>query len=115
MKPMKTVAAVALSSPGYLSLPEVMAAGLGVGCVMLLLGLTGAMDLINRAVPGSIVRGIQLAVGLQLAQKVSFWVGAFLGGNTSMHMSTWPGTQRVVAAQVVKLLSDVSPFTHIVV
>jgi predicted benzoate:H+ symporter BenE len=66
---MKTIAAVALASPG-LSLPEVMAAGLFVGGVMLLLGVTGAMDLVNRAVPGSIVRGIQLAVGLQLAQKV---------------------------------------------
>jgi predicted benzoate:H+ symporter BenE len=67
---MKTIAAVALASPG-LSLSEVMNAGLFVGGVMLLLGLTGAMDLVNRVVPGSIVRGIQLAVGLQLAQKVS--------------------------------------------
>lgn len=69
-QPMKTIAAVALSAP-RLSLPEVMSAGLFVGGVMLLCGLTGAMDLVNRAVPGSIVRGIQLAVGLQLAQKVS--------------------------------------------
>lgn len=66
---MKTIAAVALAAPG-LTLPEVMAAGLFVGGVMLLLGITGAMDLASRAVPGSIVRGIQLAVGLQLAQKV---------------------------------------------
>lgn len=71
---MKTIAAVALASPG-LSLAEVMAAGLFVGCVMLLLGATGAMDLVNRAVPGNIVRGIQLAVGLQLAQKVGAGVG----------------------------------------
>jgi len=69
---MKTIAAVALSAgpPGGLSLPEAMSAGLFVGGVMLLLGLTGTMDLASRAVPGSIVSGIQLAVGLQLAQKV---------------------------------------------
>jgi hypothetical protein len=38
--------------------------------VMLLLGVTGAMDLFNSLIPGSIVRGIQLAVGLALAKKV---------------------------------------------
>jgi hypothetical protein len=37
---------------------------------MLLLGLSGLMDAFNAAVPGSIVRGIQLAVGLSLAKKV---------------------------------------------
>jgi hypothetical protein len=32
-------------------------------------GLTGAMDLISRIVRGSVDRGFQLAVGLQLAQR----------------------------------------------
>lgn len=40
---------------------------------MLLLGLAGLMDSFNAAVPSSIVRGIQLAVGLSLAKKVCSW------------------------------------------
>lgn len=53
-----------------LSLAEVMSAGLFVSGTMLLLGATRLMDLFNAAVPPSIVRGIQLAVGLALAKKV---------------------------------------------
>jgi len=53
-----------------LSIPEAMAAGLFVSVTMLLLGLTGLMDMLNALVPTSVVRGIQLAVGLSLAQKV---------------------------------------------
>jgi hypothetical protein len=53
-----------------LTLPEALSAGLFVSGTMLLLGLSGLMDAFNAAVPGSIVRGIQLAVGLALAKKV---------------------------------------------
>lgn len=55
---------------GDISLGEIMAAGLFVSGVMLLLGATGAMGLLHAAVPPSVIRGVQLAVGLALAQKV---------------------------------------------
>jgi hypothetical protein len=77
-QPMKAIAAVALAPPG-LSLPEAMAAGLVVGAAVLLLGGAGLMDRAARTIPGCIVRGIQLAVGLQLAQKVGvLWRGVLL-------------------------------------
>src|SRR5260370_16699075 len=41
--------------------------GLAIGMVMLLLTVTGAMDWVANAVPKSVVRGIQLGLGLQLA------------------------------------------------
>lgn len=58
------------SASAGLSLPEALSAGLFVSGSMLLLGLTGLMTAFNAAVPISIVRGIQLAVGLSLAKKV---------------------------------------------
>eukprot|EP00879_Flechtneria_rotunda_P023994 GHRR01025415.1.p2 GENE.GHRR01025415.1~~GHRR01025415.1.p2 ORF type:complete len:153 (+),score=28.67 GHRR01025415.1:488-946(+) len=73
VQPMHAIAAVALAAPG-LTLPEVMSAGFFVSGTMMLLGVTGAMTLFNAIIPGSIVRGIQLAVGLLLAKKVRMLV-----------------------------------------
>lgn len=42
--------------------------GLAIGILMLLLTLTGLIDWLARAVPKTVVRGIQLGLGLQLAQ-----------------------------------------------
>lgn len=42
-------------------------AGLAIGIVMLLLAVTGLLTALARAVPKSVVRGIQLGLGLQLA------------------------------------------------
>ena len=42
-------------------------AGLAIGVVMLLLAVTGLLTALARAVPKSVVRGIQLGLGLQLA------------------------------------------------
>jgi len=43
------------------------AAGLAIGVVMLLLTVTGLIDWIARAVPKTVVRGIQFGLGMQLA------------------------------------------------
>jgi hypothetical protein len=42
-------------------------AGLAIGIVMLILSATGAIDWLARAVPKSVIRGIQLGLGIQLA------------------------------------------------
>ena len=42
-------------------------AGLAIGVVMLLLSVTGLIDALARAVPKTVVRGIQFGLGLQLA------------------------------------------------
>jgi MFS superfamily sulfate permease-like transporter len=67
VQPMKAIAAVALTQG--LSLPEILAAGATVSVVVLLLGVTGLIDWVNRIVPKSVVRGLQLALGLSLLMK----------------------------------------------
>lgn len=68
VQPMKTIAAVALSEAS-LTIPEMTSAGLTVSCVVFLLGITRGMTIFNKLVPFSLVRGIQLGVGLKLAVK----------------------------------------------
>jgi len=41
--------------------------GLAIGIVMLILTLTGLIDLLGRYIPKAVVRGIQMGLGLQLA------------------------------------------------
>lgn len=67
VQPMKAIAAVALTEG--LTAPEIVAAGATVSLVVLILGLTGLIDGLNRIVPKSVVRGLQLALGLSLAIK----------------------------------------------
>ncbi len=62
VQPMKAIAAVAIADG--LTTTEVGVAGLGVGMVMLLLGITIAAQRIERWIPLPIVRGIQLGVGV---------------------------------------------------
>ena len=65
VQPMKAIAAVAIAeglAPG-----EIAAAGFGAGIVVLALGLTGLVGIVERWVPRAVVRGIQLGVGLKLA------------------------------------------------
>jgi MFS superfamily sulfate permease-like transporter len=67
VQPMKAIAAVALTQG--LSLPEILAAGATVSALVLVLGVTGLIDWLNRVVPKSVVRGLQLALGLSLLMK----------------------------------------------
>jgi MFS superfamily sulfate permease-like transporter len=67
VQPMKAIAAVALTEG--LTVPQILAAGISVGTVLLVLGLTGLIDWLNRAIPRSVVRGLQMALGLSLLMK----------------------------------------------
>jgi MFS superfamily sulfate permease-like transporter len=67
VQPMKAIAAVALTEG--LTVPQILAAGATVSAVVLILGLTGLIDWLNRLVPRSVVRGLQLALGLSLLMK----------------------------------------------
>ena len=67
VQPMKAIAAVALTEG--LTVGEILAAGAIVSFVILVLGLTGLIDWLNRVVPKSVVRGLQLALGLSLLIK----------------------------------------------
>ncbi len=67
VQPMKAIAAIAITEG--LSVNEIVAAGVTVSAVILFLGLTGLIGWLNRAIPKSVVRGVQLALGLSLLMK----------------------------------------------
>ncbi len=64
VQPMKAIAAVAIAEG--LSESQIISAGIVTGVVMLLLGVTGMMNWLNSVIPKSVVRGLQLALGLKL-------------------------------------------------
>lgn len=81
VQPMKAIAAVAISEG--LTEAQILTAGIVTGAVVLLLGLTGLIGRLNRTIPRSVVRGLQLAIGLQLLTKgigmvtgTGVWLGA---------------------------------------
>ena len=67
VQPMKAIAAVAIAE--QLGVGEIAAAGLLMGALMFALGVTGAVEQIERFIPTAVVRGIQLGVGLKLGIK----------------------------------------------
>ena len=65
VEPLKAMAAIAIAqklAPGVLA-----GAGLSIGAMMLLLTATGLLDSLARAVPKTVIRGVQCGLGLQLA------------------------------------------------
>ena len=69
VQPMKTIAAVALAENPGLNVPEIMAAGIFVSSCVLFLGMSGLMGLVSKLIPGPVIRGMQLGVGLNLSLK----------------------------------------------
>ncbi|OGS01616.1 MAG: transporter [Elusimicrobia bacterium RIFCSPLOWO2_02_FULL_61_11] len=65
VQPLKAMAVLMISQK--LSGGLLYGAGLSIGLTMALLTLTGALDWIVRAIPKSVVRGIQFGLGLSLA------------------------------------------------
>ena len=92
VQPMKAIATVAITS--NLPVSQILAAGITVSVVVLLLGLTGLIDSLNRAIPKSVVRGLQLALGLSLLMKGLQMV-------TGTH--AWVGADSYLAASVAAL------------
>ncbi|MCK9630567.1 MAG: putative sulfate/molybdate transporter [Methanoregula sp.] len=68
LEPMKAIAVVviAASAAGGISAGEIAAAGLILGVIFLVLGYGRFFSIIERWVPGSVVRGIQLGLALLL-------------------------------------------------
>lgn len=64
-QPLKAMAVIVITQK--LSGNVLYGGALAIGIVMLILSATGALDWLARAVPKSVVRGIQLGLGLQLA------------------------------------------------
>ena len=92
VQPMKAIATVAITSK--LPVSQILAAGITVSLIVLVLGLTGLIDTLNRAIPKSVVRGLQLALGLSLLMKGLQMV-------TATH--TWFGADSYLTASLAAL------------
>lgn len=67
VQPMKAIAVVAIDEG--LTEPQILAAGIITSVVILTLAITRLIDRLNKAIPKSVVRGLQLALGLKLLTK----------------------------------------------
>jgi len=67
VQPMKAIAAVAISE--RLPLGQILAAGIWTSLIILVLGLSGLITVVDRVIPKPVVRGLQLGLGLQLLIK----------------------------------------------
>jgi SulP family sulfate permease len=67
VQPMKAIGAYAIAAG--LSAQQITSAGLWMGAILLLLGLTGLIDIIRKYTPKSTIRGVQLALGVVLLTK----------------------------------------------
>ena len=67
VQPMKAIAAVAISE--HLTLGQILSAGIWTSVLVLFLGITGLIDMVDRVIPKPVVRGLQLGLGLQLIGK----------------------------------------------
>ncbi len=65
VQPMKAVAALLLTT--QVSSQSLVASGVLIGAILLLLGSTGWINRVARLVPGSVLSGLQLGLGLLLA------------------------------------------------
>jgi len=74
VQPMKVIGAYAIATG--ISASQILASGLLIGLFLLLIGVTGAITLIGKYTPKSVVRGVQLSTGvLLMAEGVKFMIG----------------------------------------
>jgi MFS superfamily sulfate permease-like transporter len=111
VQPMKAIAAIAITSK--MTATQILAAGIVTGAVIFLLGVTRLLPWVMRAVPKSVVRGLQLSLGLtlmlqavQMATQGHPWLGAdsvavALAGFLFLFIAStraWPGALWLFAA-----------------
>jgi len=86
VQPLKAVALIVITQK--ISSDIIWGAGIAIGVIMLILTLTGLVSWLNRVIPKTVVRGIQLGLGLQLcllsvkdyipADKTTGYIFAFI-------------------------------------
>jgi hypothetical protein len=72
VEPLKVVGAIAIT--GSLTHGEIIGAGLFVGLFFLLIGVTGAIDRLEKIFPLSLIRGVQLGLALMLLYRGGVYV-----------------------------------------
>ena len=75
VQPMKVIGAYAIATG--MSATQISAAGLLIGIVLLLIGVSGAITVIGRFTPKAVIRGVQLSTGaLLMSQGVRMIMGS---------------------------------------
>ncbi|GJJ75627.1 hypothetical protein EMPS_07985 [Entomortierella parvispora] len=69
VQPMKSIAAIALTN--HMSIGSVMSAGMGVSAVVMFLGMTRTIYLVQKYTPMSVIRGIQLGTAISFGGKAA--------------------------------------------
>lgn len=103
VQPMKAIAAVAISQ-GF-SKEETAAAGLTMGVAVFLLSATGLLKWLNRVVPVSVVKGIQVGAGLSLVISA----GTSLVKPLGWVSPAWDNRVWAIAAFLFLLLATLVP------
>jgi SulP family sulfate permease len=74
VQPMKVIGAYAIATA--MSPDQILASSLLMGVFLLIVGLTGAIDIIRKFTPKSVIRGVQLSTGaLLISGGVKFMIG----------------------------------------
>ncbi len=74
VQPMKVIGAYAIATA--MSADQILASSLLMGVFLLIIGLTGAIDVIRKFTPKAVIRGVQLSTGaLLIAGGVKFMTG----------------------------------------
>ncbi|KAK3811639.1 MAG: hypothetical protein JOS17DRAFT_763195 [Linnemannia elongata] len=69
VQPMKSIAAIALTN--HMSMGSVMSAGMGVSAVVMALGLTRTIHIVQKYTPMAVIRGIQLGTAISFGGKAA--------------------------------------------
>ncbi|PSP16963.1 MAG: sulfate transporter [Cyanobacteria bacterium QS_8_64_29] len=104
VQPMKAIAATGIAEGLFPS--EIAAAGIIMGVLVLALSITGLVDTIVRYIPRSVVRGIQVGIGLKLALKAIAWVSGVnpIEWQWDEPLPMWGADSLLVAALAVGLV-----------
>ncbi len=74
VQPMKVIGAYAIATS--LSADQILASSLIMGILLLIIGATGAIDVIRKLTPKSVIRGVQLSTGaLLISGGIKFIIG----------------------------------------
>lgn len=105
VQPMKSIAAVAISSGPNFAVPEMMAAGICTSAIVCFLGATRLMQLVYKFIPLPVVRGIQLAQGLSFAMTAVRYIrnDQNLAKGKSLGQRSWLGLDGLALAIVATI------------
>jgi SulP family sulfate permease len=74
VQPMKVIGAYAIATS--MTASQILASSILMGSILLVVGLTGAIEIIRRYIPTSVVRGVQLSTGaLLIGGGIKFMLG----------------------------------------